>query len=168
MERRARRQQSEEQVLTRLAAMCATAEHCESEIREKCRNYGLEEAAAERIVAALKRDKFIDEGRFAVAYVRDKARFNGWGPIKISMAMREKGIESTWIEDSMEEIGEEEWKEILKKAMKGKVKRGRNEDPRKAFASAVRFGMQRGFEYEIVKRVYQELTDGDDINIEEI
>ena len=87
--------------------MCATAEHCESEIREKCRNYGLDEAAAERIVAALKRDKFIDEGRFAVAYVRDKARFNGWGPIKIGMAMREKGIESTRIEDSMEEIGEE-------------------------------------------------------------
>ena len=75
-----------EQALARLQRQCSKAEYCCGQVRKKLQRWSLGNAAAgkasftsaqiESIVEALQKEKFVDDARFANAYVRDKARFS--------------------------------------------------------------------------------------------
>src|SRR5690554_7277320 len=45
---------------------------------------------------------FINEGRYAGFYVRDKVRFNKWGPTKIIWNLRQKGLPEEAIQDALD------------------------------------------------------------------
>ncbi len=152
---------TEEQALERLEQICAGRETCTGDLREKCRTWGLTDEVAERVIAKLVKEKFVDDARFAPLYVRDKARFSGWGPMKIRMQLSAKGIDENMIEDALEAVSKEEWHEILCKVLKTKIRTTHQEDGNKLFASVVRFGMQRGFSYEAIKRAISSLKEID-------
>lgn len=76
----------------KLSAQCARRELCAADVRAKIARAGAP-ASAEAIVAKLQAEGFIDEARYARAYVADKFRFDGWGPLKIRAALAAKGID---------------------------------------------------------------------------
>ena len=88
-----RRTKSPEQALASLMRLCARAEKCESDARRLLRGWGIGEEEASRIVERLIRDRFIDDGRYAAAFVREKLRLSGWGEYKIRAALTRKGID---------------------------------------------------------------------------
>ena len=90
--------------LLRAADICSRAEHCESEIREKLFNWGLEPTHHDQIIDYLFDHKYIDTERFARAFTNDKVRFSGWGRIKIRLALRQKHIPSYAIDQAIEQI----------------------------------------------------------------
>ena len=61
-----------EMALQRLSALCASAEHCEYEMTEKMRKWEVEESDCERIMEYLRKAKFVDDERYARAFVKDK------------------------------------------------------------------------------------------------
>ena len=61
-----------------MAAYCSSAERCEQDVRQKLVKAELEPEAVSRIINRLRQEKFIDEARFARAFVSDKFRFNHW------------------------------------------------------------------------------------------
>ena len=95
----------EKKVLERLQRQCARMEYCVSDVRRKALKALEGDAeAAERIVASLVRDRFVDDRRYAAAFAREKAALQGWGVVKIRFQFRGKGISDEIITEALQEI----------------------------------------------------------------
>ena len=99
-----KKQYTEQEAYTRLSALCAMGEHCCYDMQKKMRNWELPEGAEDRVIEKLVKEKFIDEGRFARAFVRDKFRYNRWGKIRIQQELRLRQISQKHIDEALEEI----------------------------------------------------------------
>ena len=110
-----------EELYKKISKYCAYQERCRSEVRTKLRQSGASPQSIEAILARLEQEGYLDEERFARAYVRGKFRINGWGRLKIQNGLRAKLIDSSLIETAIkEEINEEEYIELLKKILSSK------------------------------------------------
>ena len=87
-----------EQALAALMRLCARAEKSQEDARRLMRGWGLAERDAEGVLAKLVRDRFIDDARYAGAFVREKLRLSGWGGYKIRTALQRKRIDRALIE----------------------------------------------------------------------
>ena len=95
----------EKKVLERLQRQCARMEYCASDIRRKALKAMEGDAdAADRIVASLVEDRFVDDRRYAGAFAREKASLQGWGAVKIRFLLRGKGISDEIISEALAEI----------------------------------------------------------------
>lgn len=142
-----------------MAAQCSQRELCLADIDEKLSKYDLAPEACERIKAKLVTERYIDEARYASYFARDKARFNGWGPQKIVFMLRQKRIDKDVIAEAIESIGNEVFAEQLMHALEAKYRSAKQSDPQKKWASLVRLGVSRGFDYEAVKKAVELIID---------
>lgn len=139
----------EKKVLERLQRQCAKAEYCTQDVRRKAlKALEGDTEAAGRVVEALMKDRFVDDARYAGAFARDKAAFSGWGPLKISFALRSKGISREVIAEAVAGIDKEKASSRLERIISEKY-RTLKEDPAVKL-KLLRFGLSRGFSYEEV------------------
>lgn len=142
-----------EQALHKSAAYCSSSEHCISELKEKLDKWEVEPLDQMKIINYLKQEKYIDEVRYAVAFTKDKFRYNKWGKIKIAMALRLKGIDSETIAGAMCAIDDEEYNQMIIKLIKDKEKGIKFNNQYERQGKILRFMSGRGFETEAVIRL---------------
>lgn len=143
-----------EEALRSAEASCARSERCEQDIRRKCQAWGLDEEEASRLVAALKKGRYIDHGRYAAAFAREKSRLNKWGAIKIAAALRAKGIESEVAREALASLpSEEEAEETLASLLRAKDSTLRETDARRRRDKLLRFAVGRGYPLDMASRV---------------
>ena len=70
---------SEKEIINKAERYCIQAERCCSEVCRKLELWGATKEQGASIVAHLVQERFIDESRFALAFARDKMRYNQWG-----------------------------------------------------------------------------------------
>ena len=87
-----------EEAFSRLASYCAYAEHSAQEVRKKCRGWEISDEVCDALIERLEQEGYLNEERFARAFVRDKYRFNGWGPLRLQAELRRHRIPSRLIE----------------------------------------------------------------------
>ena len=75
---------TEEEARLKAEAYCAMSEHCSDDVFRKLEQWGAPLAAYDSILGYLRKEKFVDDQRYAIAFVRDKYRFSQWGRIKIA------------------------------------------------------------------------------------
>ena len=141
-----------DEIVYKLAAKCSTSEQCLSDVESKLAKYDLTEEEHTRILRHLVEEKYIDDRRYAEAFVRDKYRFNKWGRIKIAQGLRMKGIDSETISTAMEAIDEAEYLDILRDLIKAKRKSTRGKNDYEINGKLVRFATGRGFEYAAIRQ----------------
>ena len=73
------KQITEQEAYLRLAALCAQAEHCQYEMLEKMRRWELTDEVQARVMQRLVAERYVDDERYARAFVKDKVRYNKWG-----------------------------------------------------------------------------------------
>jgi len=112
----------EKKAYDRVSLLCARSEQCAFDVRRKLITWGLSSSQAARLIDRLRDEQFIDDERYCRAYVRDKFRFNGWGRQKIAFNLRGKQMPSEVIDAALEEIDEEQYREMLMKLLKGKLR----------------------------------------------
>ena len=139
------------------AFLCSRSEHCSSDIREKLKLWGLSAEDSEAVIEKLIIEKFIDDERFAQAYVKDKFRFNHWGKQKIAFMLRSKNISSEIMELAFEEIEDEGYSDELRKLLADKEKSIKAKDQYDKRNKLMRFAMGRGFESGQIYAVLKEL-----------
>jgi regulatory protein len=66
---------------------CSGAEHCCQEVGAMLERHGAEKPDIERILKHLLKEGYVDESRYAAAFVHDKVRFAKWGRVKIAQAL---------------------------------------------------------------------------------
>lgn len=95
---------TELQAFNSLARTCSKMERCVSDIRRSLYRWGITESSQqERIVEKLTQHKFIDQQRYAEAYVRDKLIGGRWGVMKIRAGLRAKQIDNELINQAIEQ-----------------------------------------------------------------
>jgi regulatory protein len=139
------------------AFLCSRSEHCASEIQEKLKIWGLTSEDFEPVIEKLKEEKYIDDERFARAYVKDKFRFNHWGKQKIAFMLRSKNISAEIMELAFEEIEQEGYSDELRKILTDKEKSIKAKDKYDKRNKLMRFAMGRGFESGQISAALKEL-----------
>lgn len=140
-----------DEILYKLAARCSTSEQCLSDVEAKLKRYDLSEEERTRILQHLVEEKYIDDKRYAEAFVRDKYRFNKWGRIKIAQGLRMKGIDNGTVNKAMELIDETEYLHILRELIKAKRKSIRGKSDYEVNGKLIRFAIGRGFEFAAIR-----------------
>ena len=138
------------EALHRAAALCSSAEHCTADIREKLARWGVTEADSRTIIDRLVQERFIDEQRYAVAFVKDKFRFAGWGRIKMRYALQQKRIDGSDIDHALATLDEEQYNDHLLELLQAKSRSIRDDDPEARRAKLFRFATSRGFESALI------------------
>ena len=129
---------------------CSLSEHCIQKVREKLVQWEAPKELIQPIIDKLVEEDYINEERFARAFVKDKFRFNHWGRIKITTHLRVLSISSDIIAKAIGEIDEDEYAEILDEIVEKKrktIKKGTDYEIR---AKLLRHALSRGFEYELI------------------
>lgn len=117
-----KRKPTAEEMLIKMAGLCAGAEQCMADVRQKILKQGFSLEEAEKMISYLCANKYIDDARYARAYAVDKVRFSGWGKMKVRMGLRAKGMSDSIITQAIDYIPEKDYAEALEKAMLAKVR----------------------------------------------
>lgn len=146
-----------EAAYTRAAALCSRSEHAISDIYAKLLGWGLPQSQARGIIDRLVSENFINEQRYAHAYAHDKHQYNGWGRVKIAYQLRAKGICQQDIDDAMQDINDEGYRETLLKLLRGKWREVSSREPQLARAAMLRFAAGRGYEPNLIYNAVDEV-----------
>lgn len=145
----AKRKPAADEMLVRMAGLCAGAEQCTSDIRNKILKQGFSSEEAEYMVRYLQENKYIDDSRYARAYAVDKVRFSGWGRMKVRMGLRAKGMWDAVISQALEYISQSDYDDALNRVMKAKAK-GLDLKDVKDRQKLYRHLVSRGFESNLI------------------
>jgi regulatory protein len=145
-------QNIEQEIFSKLARVCSRSEECSPDLRKKIRDLGGDQLMEENIIQRLKDEKYLDDERYARAYVRDKFRLNHWGRIKMRYYLKMKGLSDKIIETGFEEIDDEQYVNLLVKTMKDKAKTIKKSNKFEKMGQLIRFAQGRGFEPELIHR----------------
>jgi regulatory protein len=132
--------------------MCAQAEHCEQEMRDKMKRWGVEPDAQDRVVARLVKERYIDNERYARAFVKDKIRYNKWGRRKVMQALWMKRIDDDIQHRVLDEIDDKEYIDVLIPLLKQKRKTIKAKSDYELNQKLVRFALGRGFDFGIIRQ----------------
>lgn len=136
-----------EKALSKAAHMCVQSEKAPQDVYDKLISWGMAPQLAEKIICQLKEEKFINEDRFAHAFVHDKFEYEHWGKQKISYHLRGKGISESKIENAIDDvISDEDYVSSLVDLLKSKLRNVSLPLEQNDRARLYRFSMQRGFD----------------------
>jgi regulatory protein len=138
--------------LQRLTALCASAEHCEYEMTEKMRKWEVDESDRQRIVEYLRDAKFVDDERYARAFVKDKIKYNKWGRRKVEQALWAKHIADDIRQRVLDEVDDSEYKSVLADLLKSKRRSIKAATDYELNMKLIKFALSRGFDYSIVRQ----------------
>lgn len=147
---KSRKTKSPEQALTALQYLCARGEKSSGDAFRLLRGWGVEGQQAEEVVAALLRDRFIDDRRYAEAYVREKSRLSGWGGYKIRQGLMRKGVARPLIEEALRQISPEEGADRLQELLERKLRGVKARDRYDLRTKLIRYALSRGYDFEQV------------------
>ena len=132
------------------AARCARQECSRRDISTKLVGKGATAAEAREVVDRLVGEGFIDDARYARAFVADKFRFEHWGRIKISYMLHLKGLPDNVVDEALQQIDEAQYAETLKDFLEGKLRTVRAATPYALRQKVARAAISRGFEPDLV------------------
>lgn len=141
---------SEQEAYIKLSALCASAEYCEYDLRRKARNW---DTPLDSIITRLRNERFIDDSRYAHAFVRDKFRYNHWGQVRISQELRMRHISQDIIDDALQEIEEEDNLSTLRKLIDSKRKSVKGKSEYEINSKLIRFALGRGFQMDDILQI---------------
>ena len=147
-----KKETTEQEAYLQLAALCAQAEHCQKEMRDKMKRWEMAPEVQERVIARLIKERYIDDERYARAFVKDKLRYNKWGRRKVQQGLWMKHIDDDIQQRVLSEVDDTEYLAVLKPLLKQKAKSIKAENDYELTQKLVRFALGRGFTYDIIRQ----------------
>lgn len=148
---------TEQGAYLQLAQLCARSEHCQHDMQEKMRRWGMSDEAQARVMQRLVSERYVDDERYARAFVRDKIRYNKWGRRKVEQALWMKHIDDDIRERVLGEVDDEEYLAVLRPLLKQKRKNTKADSDYELNQKLVKFALGRGFTFDIIRQC----IDGD-------
>lgn len=143
----------------KLDALCAYQERCQFEIDQKLISWGFKSEDRNALIADLITNRFLDEERFASAYVSGKFRIKKWGRIKIKSHLAQKHVSSYSIQKALKEIDGDEYFKTLMELSKKKALDLKNEkESWTKKAKIMRYLQSKGYEGDLIRDAIEELA----------
>lgn len=151
MVQKVKRDKTPEQALASLMRMCARAERSSGDALRLMRGWGVADADARRVLDRLIADRFIDDSRYAGAFVREKMNLSGWGRYKIGAALRAKGISPSIIAEALSQTDETDMHGRLSEILARRMRTLKAASPFDARAKLMRYALSQGYDYETAR-----------------
>ena len=139
-----------DEALDRCRFLAAKGECCTFDLEQKMRNWGVQSADIQRVIESLVVERFVDNLRFATAYVRDKTRFNHWGRVKTTLMLRQKHIDKQVINEAFNELPESDYQRAFEAERDKKLRQLRALKPFERNRKTAAYLIQKGFEPDFV------------------
>ena len=137
--------------LAKAAKYCSQSEHCAYDVKQKLFQWGCtEQNEQSQIIEYLTKEKYIDEERYCKAFVHDKLLYQGWGRIKLRMALKEKCLQESKIDAALDTIDEEQYMCMLSRLIEQKKRQTKGECEQQKL---LRFALSRGFTYDEISKI---------------
>lgn len=147
---------SSDQVLDKMAKYCAYQERCVKDVTEKLKTFELTQKEKDEILDYLIDNRFVNNKRFAQAFVKGKINQSGWGLNKIRFHLMQKGIDKEIIDEALQTYDEEAYRQRLIDVLKIKAKTVKAENDFERNRKLAAYAMQKGFEANLVWDVIKE------------
>ena len=145
----------EKVVFQKLSAICARAEHCQHDMLEKMRQWSVDQEVQARVMERLLKERYVDDERFARAFVHDKVKYNQWGRRKVEQALWLKHIDEHVARAALDEIEETDYVSVLRPMLKQKRKSlssGKTLSSYELNVKLMKWALGRGFTMDVIKQ----------------
>lgn len=132
---------------------CSGAEHCCFEVRAMLQRHEAESGDIDRILKHLIKEGYIDESRYARAFVHDKVRFAKWGRVKIAQALWQKRISQDVADSALATIDEDEYMTALNDVAQSRYRAAKGATEYERKMKAMKSVCSRGYEPQLVRKV---------------
>ena len=132
---------------------CSGAEHCCAEVRAMLERHKVEADEIALILKHLVKEGYVDEGRYADAFVHDKVRFAKWGRVKISQALWQKRIPADVADAALSRIDEDEYMAALKEVVVSRYRQTKGTTEYERKMKTMKSVCSRGYEPALVRKV---------------
>ena len=143
--------------LEKAMAQCSRREYCSDDIRNKLSLWGVDNDDIGKILRILISDNFINEPRYATAFVRDKFKYNKWGKVKISAHLRGKKVPQDIISSALESIDNDLYIKLLRELIEAHRKSVKAKNQYDLKAKLLRYGLSKGFESNLLYDILNDL-----------
>ena len=126
------------------------------------RRWELTEDAQARVMAKLIKERYVDDERYAQAFVKDKIRYNKWGRRKVEQALWQKRVDEDIRKRVLDDVDDDEYLNVLRPLLKQKRKTIKAQNDYELNQKLIRFAVGRGFTFDIIRQcidVDDELVD---------
>ncbi|WP_027451120.1 regulatory protein RecX [Xylanibacter brevis] len=141
-----------QQAYLKLTALCARSEHCQQEMIDKMRQWGVSPEEQAQVMERLVKERYVDDERFTRAFVNDKIRYNKWGRRKVEQALWMKRIDEHIAKAVLDEVDDEEYTAILTPMLKQKRRSTKANSDYELNMKLIKFALSRGFTMDIIKQ----------------
>ena len=146
-------------LLNKAMALCAAREYCSWDISAKLLAWGLDEKESARITELLQKDNFINEERYALAFVKDRFSYNKWGKLKISAHLKAKKIQGKLINQALDSLDNEKYRLMLSNLLTSHRKSVKAKNDYDLKAKLMRYGLSKGFESSLLYELLNEMEE---------
>ena len=154
---------TEQGAYLQLAQLCARSEHCQHDMLEKMRRWEMSDEAQAHVMQRLISERYVDDERYARAFVRDKILYNKWGRRKVEQALWQKHIDDDIRQRILDEVDDEEYVNVLRPLLKQKRRTLKATSDYELNQKLVRFALSRGFTYDVIRQ-----SLGADVDVEDL
>ncbi|MCH2224861.1 MAG: RecX family transcriptional regulator [Crocinitomicaceae bacterium] len=142
----------------KLEAYCAYQERCSFELEKKMKSWGIDNEDQGRLLAELISSNFLNEERFAEAYVSGKVRIKRWGRIKIRRELKQRHISEYSINKGIASIDlDDYWNNLMFLTLKKWESITNEQDSYKKKAKVYRYLSSKGYETDLLKDAVEEV-----------
>lgn len=160
---RERKPKSAQQALQSLMRLCARSEKSSGDALRLMQQWQVPQTERQGVLERLVKERFIDDGRYAEAYVREKSRLSGWGARKIAMQLRQKGVSQAIIDDALRQLDSNVELPRLVDKLRRKIRTTKYTSDYELRGKLMRYALSLGFDYDIVQRAVEDSLEEQDL-----
>ena len=140
----------------KLESYCAYQERCHKEVKSKLKEMKMIPEAVDKIMVHLIQNNYLNEERFAKAFVRGKFRIKKWGKNRLNRELKFRDISKYSIDSALKEIDLQEYYLTLDELVKKRIAQVKEKNPYKRKRKVADYLLYRGWEPNLV---YEKLNE---------
>ena len=146
-----RKRLTKEQALQKLRFYCRYQQRCQSEIKQKLFELGINSKDHDELIGELIKENCLNDERFAAAFVSGRFKMKQWGRKKIQNGLKEKRVSDEIAQRALEQINKKEYMAILNKLAKERYASLKHEQYLVRKKKTMDYLMQKGYEVDLIR-----------------
>ena len=145
------------EAIKKLENYCAYQERCHKEVQQKLKDMQMIPEARDAVIGHLLEHNFLNEERFAKAFVSGKFKIKKWGKRRLTLALKQKDISKYNINLALSMISDEEYIDTFNSLAEKKLASIRETNTLKKKKKLADYLLYRGWEPHLVYDKVNEL-----------
>jgi regulatory protein len=142
---------TKEQALQKLRFYCRYQQRCQSELKEKLFELGINKKDHHELMSELVRENCVSDERFAMAFAYGRFKMKQWGRKKIQKGLNEKRVSNEIAQKALEQINKKEYMTMLNKLAKERYTSLKHEQYLVRKKKTMDYLIQKGYEVDLIK-----------------